>query len=65
MLKTIVYFYKKCDETIKKGVNVDEIKGLPIYQEIMRMKSRYSEEQIGELEKFTEQIDDAVKDLGV
>jgi V/A-type H+-transporting ATPase subunit A len=43
MLKSIMKFYEKSDELIKKGINISEIKESPIYQELTRMRFKYSE----------------------
>ncbi|MEK7868226.1 MAG: V-type ATP synthase subunit A, partial [Candidatus Omnitrophota bacterium] len=45
MLKSIVKFYEKSDELIKKGINIAEIKEHQIYQELIRMRFKYSESE--------------------
>jgi V/A-type H+-transporting ATPase subunit A len=60
MLKSIITFFCKSEELIKKGTEISEIKEKPIYQEIMRMKTNYSEENLGVFEKFPEKIKKAL-----
>jgi len=61
MLKAIVNFYQKSEELIKKGVTIAELRETEIYQEVMRMKSKYSE---GDLEKLKEFSDNVAESLG-
>jgi V/A-type H+-transporting ATPase subunit A len=65
MLKSIIYFYTKSESIVKKGVSVNEIRNLPVYQELMRMKSKYSENQLDQFDKLIEKIDADMKELGV
>jgi V/A-type H+-transporting ATPase subunit A len=65
MLKTILMFYHKSEEVIKKGVNVTEIRETPIYKEIMRMKLTYTENDLEKLAKLPEKIDESFMELGV
>jgi V/A-type H+-transporting ATPase subunit A len=65
MLKVILDFYHKCEELVKRGINVTEIRQTTIYQEIMRMKTRYSEDQLEELKELSDKIDEAFLGLSV
>ena len=63
MLKSVVTFYQRGEELIKKGIAVNEIKTLPIYQELMRMKTDYTEDDLGRLEKMPVRVLEALKEL--
>lgn len=63
MLKVIITFYNKSEGLIKKGISLSEIKENPIYQEIIRMKLRYSENDLEKLGKFPEEVDDALSGM--
>ena len=63
MLKSVITFYRRGEELIKKGIVVSEIKILPIYQELMRMKTDYTEDDLGRLEKMPERVLEALKEL--
>ncbi len=65
MLKTIIMFYRKGEELIKKGVSVAEIKGLPVYQETMRLKTDFTEDELDKLEAMPKKVEDALKELDV
>ncbi|MDD5354053.1 MAG: V-type ATP synthase subunit A [bacterium] len=61
MLKNMLAFYHISEEVIKQGMSANEIKEMPIYNELMRMKTRYTEEQLDELEKMPERISESLK----
>ncbi|MCL5674765.1 MAG: V-type ATP synthase subunit A [Candidatus Omnitrophica bacterium] len=61
MLKSIIYFYRKCEDIIKKGISIEDVRNLPVYQDIIRMRSRYSEDNLSELENLTNKIDQDIK----
>ncbi len=63
MLKVIIEFYRKSDELVKKGVSVAEIKEASIYQEIIRMKLTYSEDDLDKLAQLPKQISGALEEL--
>jgi len=63
MLKIIILFYRRSEELVKKGISVKEIRDLPIYSEIMRMKQVYSEEQLEGLEELSRKIETALAEL--
>jgi V/A-type H+-transporting ATPase subunit A len=63
MLKTIINFYKQSDELIKKGVNLSEIKELSFYQDILRMGSKYPQEDMDKLKQFSQAVEEALKSL--
>ncbi|MDD5194987.1 MAG: V-type ATP synthase subunit A [Candidatus Omnitrophica bacterium] len=63
LLTNILNFYDRCDELIKKGLNISEIKSTSAYQEIMRMRHKYSENNLEELEKLSRTIDESLKEL--
>jgi len=52
MLKAIIKFYEKSDGLIKKGINMAEIKEQQIYQELTRMRFKYSESK-EDMDKLT------------
>lgn len=63
MLKSIMVFYEKANELIKKGINVNEIKELPIHQEIIRMKTAYTEADLDTLSQFPAKIERVLGEL--
>ncbi|MDD5155183.1 MAG: V-type ATP synthase subunit A [Candidatus Omnitrophica bacterium] len=63
MLKAIICFYHKSEELVKKGINAAELKEIPIYQEIMRMKLTYSENDLDKLAKLPRKISEALEEL--
>jgi V/A-type H+-transporting ATPase subunit A len=60
MLKSILTFYTKAEALVKKGMGMGEIKALPIYEEIVRMKQRYAESDMEKLEAFPKRIEEAL-----
>jgi len=56
MLKIILQFYHKAETLIKKGMTVAEIREVPVYTEIMRMKLSYSEQDIDALSGLLDRI---------
>ncbi len=63
MLKIIILFYRKSEELLKKGISIAEIRALPLYNDIMRMKQVYSESQLPELDDLYKKIDSALSEL--
>jgi V/A-type H+/Na+-transporting ATPase subunit A len=65
MLKTVITFYNKAEELVKKGIGIAELRALPVYEEIARMKQRYAEEDIESLEKLPQKVVDALAALDI
>jgi V/A-type H+-transporting ATPase subunit A len=63
MLKAIVTFYQAGEGLVKKGIAVSEIRTLPVCQELMRMKTDYTEEDLVGLEKMPGKVEEALKEL--
>jgi V/A-type H+-transporting ATPase subunit A len=63
MLKIILHFYHKSEELIKAGVAVTELKDIPIYKEIVRMKFTYTENDLEKLAKLPQEIDKALAEF--
>jgi len=63
MLKAIITFYRKSEELVKKGISVSELRALPIFQELMRMKTDYTENELDKLEKMPSRVEEALKEL--
>jgi V/A-type H+/Na+-transporting ATPase subunit A len=63
MLKVIILFYRRSEELVKKGISVAEIRALPIFDEIMRMKQVYSEELLESLEALPRKVESALSGL--
>ncbi|MDD5347589.1 MAG: V-type ATP synthase subunit A [Candidatus Omnitrophica bacterium] len=63
MLSTIIVFYRKGEMLIRKGINVAELKALPVYTEIMRMRQQYSESQLEELAQMPRKVEKALAEL--
>ncbi len=63
MLKTIVDFYHISEGLLQKGVTLAEIKGLGVYQDVIRMKLRYTEDDLDNLAGLSSRIAESVKEL--
>jgi V/A-type H+-transporting ATPase subunit A len=63
MLKAIIAFYQAGEGLVKKGISVSELKALPVCQELMRMKTDYTEDDLDRLEKMPRRVDEALKEL--
>ncbi|MFA5388515.1 MAG: V-type ATP synthase subunit A [Candidatus Omnitrophota bacterium] len=65
MLKSIIKFYEKSDELIKKGVNIEEIRGSSAYQELIRMRHKYSEskEDMAKLAELPSEVEHSLGEL--
>lgn len=59
MLKNIMVFYQKGEELIKKGMTVQELKANPVFNQLMRMKTNYTETQLEELALLPQKIEEA------
>jgi len=44
-------------------VEIPEIRESQVYQEIVRMKTKYTEKQLNELEKFVDSIEEQLEQL--
>jgi len=66
MLKSIIKFYEKSDELIKKGINMSEIKENPIYQELIRMRFKYSEteEDLQKMAGLPSEVERSLGEMG-
>jgi len=63
MLKSILVFYQKSESLIKKGIHLSEIKQSPVYQDLVRMKLKYSEADIDKLKELPERIERSLEEL--
>jgi len=65
MLKSIIKFYEKSDELIKKGINIAEIKEQQIYQDLIRMRFKYSEskEDMDKLARLPSEVESSLEGL--
>ena len=63
MLKTIVDFYHISEKLLQKGVTLAELKGLGVYQDVIRMKLRYTEDDLDKLADLSSEIAESVKEL--
>lgn len=63
MLKAIEALYRDSERLIKQGASVTEIRELPIYQEIMRMKTKYTEKDLEKLAQLPAKIEESLKGL--
>jgi len=63
MFDAIIKFHNKSEELIKEGVEISEIRESQVYQEIVRMKTKYTEKQLNELEKFVDSIEEQLEQL--
>ncbi len=60
MLKIILHFYHKSEELVKNGFAVIELRDIPIYNEIVRMKLAYTENDLEKLAELPQEIDKAL-----
>ena len=65
MLKSIVTLYKASEEAVKKGSNVSDIWEMPVYQQVLRMKTDYPEDKLADLEKMPDKIKAALQGMGI
>ncbi|HOW42087.1 MAG TPA: V-type ATP synthase subunit A [Candidatus Omnitrophota bacterium] len=63
MLKAIMYFYRRSDELVRKGISVQEVKETTAHAELMRMKLTYTENDINKLEQLTGTIEESLNTL--
>jgi len=63
MLKSVVTFYQRGEELVKKGIAVSEIRALAVYRELMMMKTDYTENDLDRLEKIPARVEEALKKL--
>ena len=65
MLESIIKFYEKSDKLIKKGISIAEIKENRIYQELIRMRLKYSEskEDMDKLAELPKEVEKALEEL--
>ena len=63
MLKSIIVFNRKSSELIKRGIRLEELRSLPVYHKITRMKERYTEKDISQLRKLPQEIEEAMEEL--
>jgi V/A-type H+-transporting ATPase subunit A len=65
MLKTIIDFYHVSEGLLRKGVTLTEIKDLSVYQDVIRMKLRYTEDDLDKLAALSSTISESVKELEI
>jgi V/A-type H+/Na+-transporting ATPase subunit A len=63
MLKAIITFYSAGEEAVKKGLSVQELKADRIYQEILRMKTEYTENDLDKLAKLPDKVKNTIQGL--
>ncbi|HRR95568.1 MAG TPA: V-type ATP synthase subunit A [Candidatus Ratteibacteria bacterium] len=63
MLNAILKLYEKSEELVKKGVTIAEIKATDVYEDILRMKTNYTEEDIEKLEELPVRINTELDEL--
>lgn len=63
MLKAIITFYSAGEEAVKKGLSVQELKADHIYQEILRMKTEYTENDLEKLAKLPDKVKNTIQGL--
>jgi V/A-type H+-transporting ATPase subunit A len=65
MLKTIITFYRKADGLVKKGISIAELRELPVYEQISRMKQKFAESDMDKLEALPKQVSDALAEIDI
>ncbi|MDD2703497.1 MAG: V-type ATP synthase subunit A [Candidatus Omnitrophica bacterium] len=63
MLKAIVTFYRKGEVLVKKGINTSELKALPVYQDLLRMRMKYPESELDKLEEMVKKTESSLGEL--
>ena len=56
MIKIILLFFKEGEELLKKGFYIEEIKSLPIINEIMRINQTIRNEDFSKIEKLKKKL---------
>ncbi len=59
MLKAIVFFHQKAETAVKEGLSVSRIRQLPVYHQLLRMKTTYPENNLKEIEDLLKRIEGA------
>jgi len=60
MLKAILTLYHKSEERLRDGFTTDDLKELSVYQEMLRMKYTFSEEELDLLDALTERTEESL-----
>ncbi len=63
MLRAILAFYRNADEVVKKGINIEELRDLGVYQDLMRMKTKFPEDALDKLAALEEKVEEEIKEL--
>ena len=63
MLKVIIHFYERAEEVTKKHIPLYKLKELSVINEIHRMKSRYTGEDVSVFENIKNEIDKQIHQL--
>ncbi|HGJ64077.1 TPA: V-type ATP synthase subunit A [bacterium] len=63
MANSIIHFYDRANTIISKGAPIFTITGLPVIQDILRMKSRISNDSLDEFEDLMATIDEQMDGL--
>ncbi len=65
MFNAILKLYEKSEELVKKGITIAEIKATQIYQDILRMKTTYTEDDLEKLEQLLVRITTELEEINV
>jgi hypothetical protein len=65
MLKIILTFYREAEGLVKKGIGIGELRSMPIYEEISRMKQKFAETDIDKLEQLPGKVEEALSELDI
>jgi V/A-type H+-transporting ATPase subunit A len=63
MANSIIHFFDRASTIISKGAPIFTITGLPVIQDILRMKSRISNDSLDEFEDLIATIDEQMDGL--
>jgi V/A-type H+/Na+-transporting ATPase subunit A len=65
MLKVIITFYRKADGLVKKGISIAELRELPVFEEMSRMKQKYAESDMDKLETLPQRVIDSLAEIDI
>lgn len=63
MFKAIITFHRVSEELVRNGIDISELRESSVYQEILRMKTKYTEDQIDKLSQFIDSIEEKLRGL--
>ncbi|MBD3246581.1 MAG: V-type ATP synthase subunit A [Candidatus Omnitrophica bacterium] len=63
MLKTILEFYQQAGKLVQQGISIEELRILPVYKDMIRMRFKYTEEMLEELARLPQRVRQSLEEL--